>query len=177
MLLDLFDSHPALVLSLGWPCRRQEGRSAFVHLWCDDDADATCLDIPGATSPFCADNQTAPGEAPCICSVVMDLDNEPCTIAVNVLMHNCPDRSLIALSPSSPAPPTLPTGAEVFGIIVLVLLLLAIATFAGGFIYNTMVRGARGLEAVPFFSFCAASTEANAYQPAPSSNSSYGATA
>eukprot|EP01122_Echinamoeba_exundans_P016789 TRINITY_DN8623_c0_g1_i1.p1 TRINITY_DN8623_c0_g1~~TRINITY_DN8623_c0_g1_i1.p1 ORF type:complete len:327 (-),score=41.97 TRINITY_DN8623_c0_g1_i1:225-1091(-) len=161
----------------GWPCRRPEGRIAYVHLWCDDDADATCLDIPGSNVAQCADNSTAPGTSPCICSVLLDLDNDPCTMTVNVLMHKCPDRSLIPLSPSAPSGQVGPTGGEVFGIIVLVLFLVAAATFIGGFAYNYTVKGLRGVEALPFYSFCSGgASEAEAYQPAPSVNASYGST-
>jgi hypothetical protein len=171
-------SIPFFLTLSGWPCRRPEGRTAYVHLWCDDDADATCLDIPGATAAQCADNSTAPGTSPCICSVLLDLDNDPCTMAVNVLMHKCPDRSLIPLSPSAPSGQIGPTGGEVFGIIVLVLFLVAAATFVGGFAYNHTVKGLRGVEALPFYSFCAggAASEAEEYQPAPSVNASYGST-
>lgn len=109
----------------------------------------------------------------------MDLDNEPCKLTVNVLMHQCPDRSLIPLSPAAATPPTItgPTGGEVFGIIVLVLFLVALATFLGALAYNCGVSGARGVEALPFYAFCTkVSNTDEGYQPAPSAPASYGAT-
>lgn len=155
----------------GWPCRRPEGRTAFVHLWCDDTATANCLDIPGTASPYCSDNTTMPSTSPCICNIDVDLIEDPCRINVNVLMHDCPDQSLIPLSPLPPNG-SAPTGGEIFGIIVLVLFLICIVSFGGGCVYNYYVGGKRGIEILPFGGVFRTSPVKEGYQPAP--NASYG---
>jgi len=50
--------------------------------------------------------------------------------------------------------PTGPTGGEVFGIIVLVLFLVGLVAFIGGYVYNYLVLGERGLDAIPFVTRC-----------------------
>jgi len=82
-----------------------------------------------------------------------DVENNPCKLTVNVIWHDCPEMDQIPLKPTEPVHPG-PSGGEVFGIIVLILFLVILAAFIGGFFYNYVVRGKRGVDAIPFAERC-----------------------
>jgi hypothetical protein len=87
-------------------------------------------------------------------------------------MHDCPEMDHVALNP--PPPPAQvsgPTGGEIFGIILLVLFVVTLVGFAGGFVYNYKVNQLRGVAAIPCVANCRKPEDvATAYQPAPASS-------
>jgi len=151
----------------GPPCLNPGGRFGFVNVWCADGPLADCTQA-NSTSPFCLNNNTVSTDQPCICSVLYDLENNPCKLTLNVLWHGCPEMDVVPNPPTfvpSPTPvanpnnlppttPPGPGGGAVFGIIVLVLFLVALVAFIGGYLYNFGVLGRRGVDAIPLIDRC-----------------------
>jgi hypothetical protein len=96
---------------------------------------------------------------------------------MNILMHDCPDMDHVKINPLPPKDSGVvgPTGGEVFGIILLVLFLVVLAIFIGGFVYNYKVNELRGVAAIPLVNLCRKSDPAEVpYQPAPAASPNYG---
>jgi len=122
----------------GYPCIT--GRKAEVYLYCNNNG-------AGCPTGQCFGNFT---NSYCICNASYHRTTNPCSAYVSVSI-DCPK----AYTPSIPNPPpdTDPekklNGGEVFGIVVLVLLMVSVFGCVAGYLYNNKVKGLYGADAVP----------------------------
>jgi hypothetical protein len=155
----------------GYPCLQR--RFAVVSIYCGNNGD-TCRSVPNVGQDNCLDGKMPTTQVPCICNVAHDPEFHPCSVNLTVLLIGCPH---VRTDYTPTAPPFGPnvSGGQVFGIIILVLFLIVLLVFVGGYVYNYKVKNLRGLDAVPFISVCRGRGGPE-YTPAPTS-SSYGSVA
>lgn len=123
------------------PASCPDGLQANINLWCGNDKNSTCSQVPGGGSKCIAGPDAAQF---CICSI--DWTGPLCTsLTFNLLSRNCPEGVPIPVNE-----PQSDTAAIVF----VSLFAFAFALFLTGIGYRYLWLGRRGSEVIPFYDEC-----------------------